>query len=162
MPKNKNKVVGSRFMYEVIKKLSDLLGLIPFNNRNHAEFNIATTQAVSKTDDGRGIDVHFHHTLPSHLQNLKIQCKSTIIKGIDSYSINIKPLMDIKSDGIKILWTRVHTKVKVRKHLVTVVTMEEKDFLIFLKAYDERCRENERLRRNGSVESIAIEDNHSE
>lgn len=148
-------------MYEVIKRLSDLFGLIPFNNRNHAEFNIATTQAVSKTDDGRGIDIYFHHTLPIHLRDLKIQCKSTIIKGINSYSIDIKPLMDIKSDGIKILWTRVHTKAKVRKHLVTVVTMEEKDFLTFLKAYDERCRENGSIPTDGSVESIANKDNHS-
>ena len=132
-----NKREGSKFMYEVIKKLATAFHLIPFNNRNHAEFQIATTQAVSKTDDGRGIDIYFKPELI--YKELNIQCKSKIVKGVDSISLDVKPLFDIKATGLNILWVKLNSKTSRRKAIATVCVLYEEDLIKLLKSYYE-CR----------------------
>lgn len=140
---HKNKIAGSKWNYEVIDFFAKILGLIPFNNKNHSEFNISTAQAMSKPLDGQGVDVFFSPSLPDWMTKIYIQCKKTLIQTKSTYTIDIKPLLDMKVSGINLLFTKVTKRELTKKGIQSkketvvteLVTMELATFEIFLKAY---------------------------
>lgn len=141
---HKNKIQGSIWNLETVNFFARVLNLIPFNNKNHSEFNISTSQAMSKPLDGQGVDVYFSPLLPSWMTNIYIQCKKTLIQAKTTYTIDIKALLDMKvNKGINLLFTKVTKKemtkkgVQSKKETVVteLVTMELATFEIFLKAY---------------------------
>jgi len=143
---HKNKIQGSIWNLETVNFFARVLNLIPFNNKNHAEFNISSSQAMSKPLDGQGVDVYFSPLLPSWMTNIYVQCKKTLIQTKSTYTIDIKALLDMKvNKGINLLFTKVTKKemtkkgVQSKKETVVteLVTMELATFEIFLKAYRE-------------------------
>ena len=140
---HKNKIAGSKWNYEVINFFAKAFGLVPFDNKNHSEFNISTAQAMSKPLDGMGVDVYFSPLLPSWMTNIYIQCKKTLIQTKTTYTIDVKPLLDMKIKGINLLFTKVTKReltkkgVQSKKESVVcnLVTMEMETFEIFLEAY---------------------------
>ena len=141
---HKNKIQGSIWNLETVNFFARIFDLVPFNNKNHAEFNISTSQAMSKPLDGQGVDVFFSPSLPSWMTNIYVQCKKTLIQTKTTYTIDIKALLDMKvNKGINLLFTKVTKKemtkkgVQSKKETVVteLVTMELATFEIFLKAY---------------------------
>ena len=141
---HKNKIQGSIWNLETVNFFARVLGLIPFNNKNHSEFNISSSQAMSKPLDGMGVDVYFSPSLPSWMTNIYVQCKKTLIQTKSTYTIDIKALLDMKvNKGINLLFTKVTKKemtkkgVQSKKETVVteLVTMELATFEIFLEAY---------------------------
>jgi len=141
---HKNKIAGSKWNYEVINFFAKVFNLVPFNNKNHSEFNISTSQAMSKPLDGQGVDVFFSPSLPSWMTNIYIQCKKTLIQTKTTYTIDIKALLDMKvNKGVNLLFTKVTKKemtkkgVQSKKETVVteLVTMELVTFEVFLEAY---------------------------
>jgi len=143
---HKNKTQGSIWNLETVNFFARIFDLVPFNNKNHAEFNISTSQAMSKPLDGQGVDVYFSPSLPLWMTNIYVQCKKTLIQTKSTYTIDIKALLDMKvNKGINLLFTKVTKKemtkkgVQSKKETVVteLVTMELATFEIFLKAYRE-------------------------
>lgn len=140
---HKNKIQGSIWNLEVVEFFAKVFQLIPFNNKNHKDFNISTSQAMSKPLDGMGVDVYFSPLLPSWMTNIYIQCKKTLIQTKSTYTIDVKPLLDMKLKGINLLLTKVTKKEMTKKGLQSkketvvtqLVTMELETFKIFLEAY---------------------------
>lgn len=140
---HKNKIQGSIWNLETVNFFARVLNLIPFNNKNHAEFNISSSQAMSKPLDGMGVDVYFSPLLPSWITNIYVQCKKTLIQTKTTYTIDVKPLLDMKLKGINLLFTKVTKKEITKKGLQSkketvvtqLVTMELETFEIFLEAY---------------------------
>ena len=141
---HKNKIQGSIWNLETVNFFARIFGLIPFNNKNHSEFNISSSQAMSKPLDGQGVDVYFSPSLPSWMTNIYIQCKKTLIQTKTTYTIDIKALLDMKvNKGINLLFTKVTKKELTKKGLVSkketvvteLVTMELATFEVFLEAY---------------------------
>ena len=140
---HKNKIAGSKWNYEVINFFARVLNLVPFDNKNHSEFNISTAQAMSKPLDGMGVDVFFSPLLPSWMTSILIQCKKTLIQTKTTYTIDVKPLLDMKLKGINLLFTKVTKReltkkgVQSKKESVVcnLVTMEVETFEVFLEAY---------------------------
>jgi hypothetical protein len=140
---HKNKIQGSKWNYEIIDFFAKVFRLIPFNNKNHSEFNISTAQAMSKPLDGLGVDVFFSPVLPEWMTKILIQCKKTLIQTKTTYTIDVKPLLDMKLKGINLLFTKVTKReftkkgVQSKKESVVcnLVTMEMDTFEIFLNAY---------------------------
>ena len=141
---HKNKIQGSIWNLETVNFFARILNLIPFNNKNHGEFNISSSQAMSKPLDGQGVDVFFSPSLPSWMTNIYVQCKKTLLQAKTTYTIDIKALLDMKvNKGVNLLFTKVTkrelTKKGVQSKKETVVTelvtMELATFEIFLKAY---------------------------
>jgi len=111
---SKNKRTGKRFERWVVQFYAALFNLIPFNNKNHDDYQIATAGFASRDEDARGNDIVFNN-LPddlSHLSGLKTQCKKIVTKGKDSIAINVKPLddMQIFEGDNKVLFTEVRRK----------------------------------------------------
>lgn len=146
---HRNKIAGSKWNYEVINFFAKVFNLIPFDNKNHSEFNISTAQAMSKPLDGMGVDVFFSPLLPSWMTNIYIQCKKTLIQTKTTYTINVKPLLDMKIKGINLLFTKVTKKELTKKGVQSknesvvcnLVTMEMETFEVFLEAYKYHQRE---------------------
>ena len=143
---HKNKIQGSIWNLETVNFFARVLNLIPFNNKNHSEFNISTSQAMSKPLDGQGVDVYFSPSLPCWMTAIYVQCKKTLIQTKSTYTIDIKALLDMKvNKGVNLLFTKVTKKemtkkgVQSKKETVVteLVTMELATFEIFLKAYRE-------------------------
>ena len=141
---HKNKIQGSIWNLETVNFFARVLNLIPFNNKNHSEFNISTSQAMSKPLDGQGVDVYFSPSLPLWMTNIYVQCKKTLIQTKSTYTIDIKALLDMKvNKGINLLFTKVTKKemtkkgVQSKKETVVteLVTMELVTFEVFLEAY---------------------------
>jgi len=141
---HKNKIAGSKWNYEVINFFAKVFNLVPFDNKNHSEFNISTAQAMSKPLDGQGVDVYFSPLLPSWMTNIYIQCKKTLIQTKTTYTIDIKALLDMKvNKGVNLLFTKVTKRELTKKGLVSkkesvvcnLVTMEMNTFQVFLGAY---------------------------
>lgn len=140
---HKNKIAGSKWNYEVINFFAKVFNLVPFDNKNHSEFNISTAQAMSKPLDGMGVDVFFSPLLPSWMTNIYIQCKKTLIQTKTTYTIDVKPLLDMKIKGINLLFTKVTKKELTKKGVQSknesvvcnLVTMEMETFEVFLEAY---------------------------
>ena len=141
---HKNKIQGSIWNLETVNFFARVLNLIPFNNKNHSEFNISSSQAMSKPLDGQGVDVFFSPSLPSWMTNIYVQCKKTLIQTKSTYTIDIKALLDMKvNKGINLLFTKVTKKemtkkgVQSKKETVVteLVTMELATFEVFLEAY---------------------------
>ena len=141
---HKNKTQGSLWNLEVINFFARIFGLIPFNNKNHSEFNISTAQAMSKPLDGQGVDVFFSPSLPNWMTKIYIQCKKTLIQTKSTYTIDVKPLLDMKvNKGMNLLLTKVTKKELTKKGHISkkestvcqLVTMELDTFEIFLEAY---------------------------
>jgi len=141
---HKNKIQGSFWNLETVNFFARVLNLIPFNNKNHSEFNISTSQAMSKPLDGQGVDVFFSPSLPFWMTNIYVQCKKTLIQTKTTYTIDIKALLDMKvNKGINLLFTKVTKKeltkkgVQSKKETVVteLVTMELVTFEVFLEAY---------------------------
>lgn len=141
---HKNKIQGSLWNLEVIKFFSRILNLIPFDNKNHGEFNISTAQAMSKPLDGQGVDVFFSPSLPEWMTKIYIQCKKTLIQTKSTYTIDVKPLLDMKvNKGMNLLMTKVTKRELTKKGVVSkkestvcqLVTMELDTFEVFLEAY---------------------------
>lgn len=142
---HKNKIQGSIWNLETINFFAKVFKLIPFNNKNHAEFNISTSQAMSKPLDGMGVDVYFSPLLPKWMTCIYVQCKKTLIQTKTTFTIDVKPLLDMKLKGINLLFTKVTKKELTKKGIQSkketvvteLVTMELATFEIFLKAYRE-------------------------
>lgn len=143
---HKNKIQGSLWNLEVIKFFSRILNLIPFDNKNHGEFNISTAQAMSKPLDGQGVDVFFSPSLPEWMTKIYVQCKKTLIQTKSTYTIDVKPLLDMKvNKGMNLLMTKVTKRELTKKGIVSkkesticqLVTMELDTFEVFLEAYKE-------------------------
>ncbi len=141
---HKNKIQGSIWNLETVNFFARVLNLIPFNNKNHSEFNISSSQAMSKPLDGQGVDVYFSPSLPLWITNIYVQCKKTLIQAKTTYTIDIKALLDMKvNKGINLLFTKVTKKemtkkgVQSKKETVVteLVTMELTTFEVFLEAY---------------------------
>ena len=141
---HKNKIQGSIWNLETVNFFARVLNLISFNNKNHSEFNISSSQAMSKPLDGQGVDVYFSPSLPSWMTNIYVQCKKTLIQTKSTYTIDIKALLDMKvNKGINLLFTKVTKKeltkkgVQSKKETVVteLVTMELATFEVFLESY---------------------------
>jgi hypothetical protein len=141
---HKNKIAGSKWNYEVINFFARVFNLVPFDNKNHSEFNISTAQAMSKPLDGQGVDIYFSPLLPSWMTNIYVQCKKTLIQTKTTYTIDIKALLDMKvNKGVNLLFTKVTKReltkkgVQSKKESVVcnLVTMELETFELFLEAY---------------------------
>jgi hypothetical protein len=141
---HKNKIAGSKWNYEVINFFARVFNLVPFDNKNHSEFNISTAQAMSKPLDGQGVDIFFSPLLPSWMTNIYVQCKKTLIQAKTTYTIDIKALLDMKvNKGVNLLFTKVTKReltkkgVQSKKESVVcnLVTMEMESFEVFLEAY---------------------------
>lgn len=141
---HKNKIAGSKWNYEVINFFAKVFNLVPFDNKNHSEFNISTAQAMSKPLDGMGVDVYFSPLLPNWMTNIYVQCKKTLIQAKTTYTIDVKPLLDMKvNKGVNLLFTKVTKRELTKKGLVSkkesvvcnLVTMEIETFEVFLEAY---------------------------
>jgi len=149
---HKNKIQGSIWNLETVNFFARIFGLTPFNNKNHSEFNISSSQATSKPLDGQGVDVYFSPSLPSWITSIYVQCKKTLIQTKTTYTIDIKALLDMKvNKGINLLFTKVTkrelTKKGVQSKKETVVTelvtMELSTFEVFLEAYrNQNCVED--------------------
>lgn len=144
---HKNKIQGSIWNLETVNFFARVLNLIPFNNKNHSEFNISSSQAMSKPLDGQGVDVFFSPSLPAWMTNIYVQCKKTLIQTKTTYTIDIKALLDMKvNKGVNLLFTKVTKKeltkkgVQSKKETVVteLVTMELATFEVFLEAYKEK------------------------
>ena len=137
---HKNKVAGSKWNYKAINFFAEILGLVPFNNKNHSEFNISTAQAMSKPLDGMGVDIYFKETLPDWIRRIYVQCKTTLTEGKKSYSIDVKPLLDMKIKGTNLLFTEVTKRQITKKGQISknksvvceLVTMELETFKQFM------------------------------
>jgi len=143
---HKNKIAGSKWNYEVINFFAKVFNLVPFDNKNHSEFTISTAQAMSKPLDGMGVDVFFSPLLPSWMTKILIQCKKTLIQTKTTYTIDIKPLLDMKLKGINLLFTKVTKRELTKKGVQSknesvvcnLVTMEMETFEVFLEAYKQQ------------------------
>lgn len=166
---HKNKIQGSIWNLETVNFFARIFGLIPFNNKNHSEFNISSSQAMSKPLDGQGVDVFFSPSLPSWMTNIYIQCKKTLIQAKTTYTIDIKALLDMKvNKGVNLLFTKVTKKemtkkgVQSKKETVVteLVTMELATFEVFLEAYrNQNCVDDalESLRQHNLLENAGHE-----
>lgn len=141
---HKNKIAGSIWNLETVNFFARIFNLIPFNNKNHSEFNISSSQAMSKPLDGQGVDVFFSPLLPPWMTNIYVQCKKTLIQTKSTYTIDIKALLDMKvNKGVNLLFTKVTKRELTKKGLVSkkesvvcnLVTMELATFEVFLEAY---------------------------
>jgi len=145
---HRNKIAGSKWNYKVINFFSEVFDLIPFNNKNHSEFTVSTAQAMSKPLDGLGVDIYFKDSLPKWIKNIYVQCKTTQLQTKSTYTIDVKPLLDMKIKGINLLFTEVTKKqltkkgeISKNKSVVTeLVTMELETFKVFLEAYKAQCK----------------------
>ncbi len=138
----KNKVQGSNWERRSIDLLSQVLGLIKFNNKNFNEAEIGSTRQFSRHLDAEGIDVWF-----KHITDLHIQCKKCISNGVSTKSIDISSLDRILfKTGIRAVLFRTTKKpVNAKKETLTgeyaVLPME--DFLKLIKIWnDERLSKN--------------------
>ena len=142
----RNKRQGDGWSYKVVRFFADCFELTAFDNKNHAEWQVATSKAMSKGKDGMGIDVVFREDQPEYIQRLLPQNKKTLSKGKKSTSIDIQPLLNIHKlrpeSDIPLLFTKVTRETKSRESTVCeLVTMEMKDFRIFLEAYKVKNKE---------------------
>ena len=119
---------------------------------------------MSKPLDGMGVDIYFSPLLPSWITRIYIQCKKTLLQTKTTYTIDVKPLLDMKLKGINLLFTKVTKRELTKKGLVSkkesvvteLVTMELETFEIFLEAYKYHSQDlqkiihlSEKLEENG-------------
>lgn len=150
---HRNKIAGSKWNYEVINFFARIFQLIPFNNKNHTEFTISTAQAMSKPLDGLGVDIYFKESLPDWMKSIYVQCKKTLTSGKGSYSIDVKPLLDMKIKGVNLLFTKVTKKQLTKKGVQSknesvvgeFVIMEMSTFEKFLEAYKYHSQDTQKI-----------------
>lgn len=123
----------------VVSWLSDIFNLEKLSRKNEVTAQIATSRAMSKGLDNRGIDIWFGQ-VPEYIDRLKIQCKKTLNKAKNTVNIDIASLYSMQGllpTDIPLLYTRVTEKRGKRQKIVhEVVTMDIKTFNKFLKCYE--------------------------
>jgi hypothetical protein len=92
-----NRSVGHRTERTFIRKFAERLGLVPFNNKNHAEAEIGSTRQFSQQLDAMKIDVWLSDKLV-WLRHLFIQIKNRQIQSKNTWTIDVTPIRDMPKD----------------------------------------------------------------
>lgn len=139
----RNRTQGHAWENETIRQFADVFNIETLDKKNHDTFQLASSRAVSRTNDALKKDWTWTDRAPAWMRRLAVQCKKFLLprsegkKEFKSINVDVKPLFDLAEnctdEEYPILITKVTRKAgKVEREVCRVVTMDYIDFLYLI------------------------------
>lgn len=139
----RNRQQGHNWENKAIRIFAEVFEIETLNKTNHDTFQLASSRAVSRTNDALKKDWSWTDRAPKWMQNLAVQCKKYLlpksngkkdIRDFASIRVDVKPLFELiencSEEEDPILITRVTRDAgKLEREVSLIVSMEYHDFL---------------------------------